>query len=300
LGPLKQGILETPGHTVTGHLVHGQVKVASLNSLAVRHLNGGSAIPFQPIGSFANDQDARIRLANTISDSTSTRNISSSFILKSFICNTCTSRGEHKVLGKKSEGDDGTRKSPPCFVLSDQNFPALIPVEGDCDCFKVLQVENASLSDLTTVFLADVEGFTVPVGAFVLISSISHWADVGTGAYTEDLVKAYKVVRAVYGNGNTVMHSIPFLLSGIQEHSTIRSMLEIGIWYPIVTYHSTKELSSSLALLTSKLRAPAQKSDASAPSTPDNTRAPERFLLKTPQNLLSYEKQTCVSEGFGD
>jgi hypothetical protein len=28
LGPLKQGILETPGHTVTGHLVHGQVKEA--------------------------------------------------------------------------------------------------------------------------------------------------------------------------------------------------------------------------------------------------------------------------------
>jgi hypothetical protein len=29
-------------------------------------------------------------------------------------------------------------------------------------------------------------------------------------------------------------------------------------------------------------------------------RAPERFFLKMPQNLLSYEKQICVSEGFGD
>jgi hypothetical protein len=27
LGPLMQGLLETPGHTVAGHLVHGQVKV---------------------------------------------------------------------------------------------------------------------------------------------------------------------------------------------------------------------------------------------------------------------------------
>jgi hypothetical protein len=53
-------------------------------------------------------------------------------------------------------------------------------------------------------------------------------------------------------------------------------------------------------LLLSKLRAPAQNTDASAPSTPDITRAPERFLLKMPQNLHSYEKQTCVSEGFGD
>ncbi len=29
-------------------------------------------------------------------------------------------------------------------------------------------------------------------------------------------------------------------------------------------------------------------------------RAPERFLLKMPQNLHSYEKQICVCEGFGD
>jgi hypothetical protein len=36
------------------------------------------------------------------------------------------------------------------------------------------------------------------------------------------------------------------------------------------------------------------------PSTPADTRAPERFLLKMPQNLHSYDKQICVSEGFGD
>jgi hypothetical protein len=29
-------------------------------------------------------------------------------------------------------------------------------------------------------------------------------------------------------------------------------------------------------------------------------RAPERFLLKMPQNLHSYDKQICVSEGFSD
>jgi hypothetical protein len=276
------------------------VRSTKLNSLAVRHLNGGSAIPFQPIGSFANDQDARIRLANTISDATSSRNISSSFNLESFICNTCTTRGEHKVLGKKSEGDDGTMQSPPCFVLSDQNFPAVLPVEGEGDCFKVIQVENASLSDLTTVFLAAVEGFTMPAGAVVLISSLSHLAAAGTAAYAEDLVRAYKAVRAVYGNGITVMHGIPFLLSGIQEHSTIRSLLEIGTWYSGVSSLSTKELSSSLALLTSKLKPPEQTSTASASGTPDVSRAPERFLLKMPQNLHSYDKQICVSEGFDD
>jgi len=195
------------------------VRSAKLNSLAVRHLNGGSAIPYKPIGSFANDRDARIRLANTISDASSSRNISSSFNLETFICNTCTTRGEHTVLGKKVDGDDGSKQAPPCFVLSDQNFPSVIPVEGEGDCFKILQVENASLTDLTTVFLAALEGFTVPAGSVVLLSSVSHLAAVGTAAYAEDLVRAYKAVRAVYGNGITVMHGIPLLLSGLHCYS---------------------------------------------------------------------------------
>jgi hypothetical protein len=215
------------------------VRSTKLNSLAVRHLNGGSAIPFQPIGSFANDRDTRVKYANKISDSLASRNITSSFNLANFVCNTCTTRGEHVVLGKNSDGNDGTGQTPPCFVLSDQNFPAVIPVEGDGDCFKILQVENASLSDLTTVFLATLEGFAVPAGAVVLISSVSHLAAVGAAAYAEDLVRAYRAVRAVYGNGITVMHGIPFLLSCLHSHSTIRALLEIEAWYSSMTAQCT-------------------------------------------------------------
>jgi hypothetical protein len=90
------------------------IRSSKISSLTVRHLNGGAAIPFKPIGSFANNADARIRLANTISDATSLRNISSSFSIENVVCNTCTVRGEHQVLGKKSEGRwDETRQSPP-------------------------------------------------------------------------------------------------------------------------------------------------------------------------------------------
>jgi hypothetical protein len=102
--------------------------------------------------------------------------------LETFICNTCTARGEHIVLGKKIDWDDGTKQAPPCFVLSDQNFPAVIPVEGQGDCFKILLLENASLSDLMTVLLAALEGFTVPAGTVVLIGSVSHLAAVGMAA----------------------------------------------------------------------------------------------------------------------
>jgi hypothetical protein len=95
------------------------------------------------------------------------------------------------------------------------------------------------------------------------------------------------------------MHGIPLLLSGLQCYSTIRSLLEIGTWYKSVTALSTKELSESLEVLNSSLRQKQPISDT-APSTPADTMAPERFLLKMPQNLHTYDKQICVSEGFGD
>ncbi len=113
-------------------------------------------------------------------------------------------------------------------------------------------------------------------------------------------MRACKVVRAVYGNGITVMHGIPLLLSGLHCYSTIRSLLEIGTWYKSVTALSTKELSESLSLLNSKLRTSKQTTSDIAHSTPEEIRAPERFLLKMPQSLQSYDIYICVSEVFGD
>jgi|688.fasta_scaffold2002698_2 hypothetical protein len=69
---------------------------------------------------------------------------------------------------------------------------------------------------------------------------------------------------------------------------------------PGVTVLSTKELSSSLTLMLDRLRAEKQPISDTAPSTLDNSRAPERLLLKMPQNLHSSDKQACISEGFGD
>ncbi len=105
-------------------------------------------------------------------------------------------------------------------------------------------------------------------------------------------MRAFKAVRAVYGNGITVMHGIPLLLSGLHCYSTIRSLLEIGTWYKSVTALSTKELSESISILNSKLRTAKQHTSDIAPCTPENIRAPERFLLKMPQNLLSYDNKS--------
>ncbi len=89
-------------------------------------------------------------------------------------------------------------------------------------------------------------------------------------------------------------------MSGIDNQSTIRSLLEVGAWYQGVSALSTKELSSSLTVMLDRLRTDKQPISDTAPSTPVNNREPERFLLKMPQNLHNYDKQVCISEGFGD
>jgi hypothetical protein len=76
-------------------------------------------------------------------------------------------------------------------------------------------------------------------------------------------------------------------------------LLEVGAWCQGVSALSTKELSSSLTLMLARLKAVQHPISGTAPSTPVNNRAPERFLLKMPQNLHNYEK-VCIREGFGD
>ncbi len=70
--------------------------------------------------------------------------------------------------------------NPPVFVLVDQNFPPWVPVGGEGECLKIIQVENGSLTELVEIFLGLTRGFDVPAGAVVLLSSPTHAAAIGT------------------------------------------------------------------------------------------------------------------------
>lgn len=269
------------------------VRSSKLSSLAVRPLEGGSVIPFKPIGAFANDYDTRIKNAHTSLNSISNWNISTSFNMETLTCKTCTTKGEHTVLGRKAAGSVGTEQAPPCFVLSDQNFPPLVPAEGGGDCLKIIQIENASLSDLTKVFLGTVEGFAMPAGTVVLICSVSHLAAVGTAMYAEDLVRAFKTLRHAYGTGISVMHGIPILISGLDNKNTIRELLEIDHWYNSARKSDTRDITKTRALCYGTLL-----EKGTCTSTAEELSAPEVRPLMLPQNLGTYEKFSYRTKGF--
>jgi hypothetical protein len=122
----------------------------------VRHLDGSGCCvtegttfgapvcSFNQIGSFANSGDKRYNLTAHRYEHTSLRNISMSFDPCTFICKSC--QGAHQVLLRSIEGNDVGQDNPPVFVLVDQNFPLMVPVGGEGECLKIVQVENGSLT----------------------------------------------------------------------------------------------------------------------------------------------------------
>ena len=120
--------------------IYTTVKKRKIGSMSVRILNGsedttvshrnGGAVSAPPtLGSFQNTGDRRHDYTNHRHDFATNRNISTSFDPKTLVCNTCKN-GEHVVLHRLLKGVDTGNQIPPCFVLSDQNFPPMLPGGG--------------------------------------------------------------------------------------------------------------------------------------------------------------------------
>ncbi len=107
---------------VTRHLYGG----ASAETVCTD--NGVTISKVETIGSFANTGDKRYNHTMHRYDFKNVRNLSTSFNASTLTCTTC--QGEHTVLRREIEGADVGMDTPPVFVLTDQNFPPMIPAGG--------------------------------------------------------------------------------------------------------------------------------------------------------------------------
>ena len=89
-------------------------------------------------------------------------------------CNTCTG-GEHPIL-LKAGSTGGNGEVPKCFILSDQCFPPVLPAGEGGDCLAIVQIEDGTLMELACAFLDLTNGFDLPVGSVVVLSSPSQLA----------------------------------------------------------------------------------------------------------------------------
>jgi len=196
------------------------MKISSRSNPTI--VGGGAAVIEKgEIGIFANKGDNRSAICHFRASIEKKQMISFSFDPKALSCSTCLARGEHFLLG-----GGGARQT---FVLSDQNFPGNLPV-GDGECLKVIKVENGSLSELVSTFLATVGGREIPAGSVLLIFSASHLMLRGLPGYIQDLTDQLEKLDRISRGGLISIPGVPILIGGTQDRFATRQIIEFGAW----------------------------------------------------------------------
>jgi hypothetical protein len=145
--------------------------------------------------------------------------LSSSFDPSTLTCITCPS--EHSVLG----GGDGSE----CFVLSDQNFVATLPGSEGKSCLKIMRIENASLIELSGIFIEAMDKKNIRAGTCILISSLSYLSRVGAAAYAAEWRTAVSMLVSRWA-GVLVCPVFPLHFSEIPG-SLFGELLILHSWY---------------------------------------------------------------------
>ncbi len=272
--------------------IYHSIAKKRLSKTILRHLDGSketecttlgaSVSQTLQVGSFNNIGDRRHNGTIHRHDHTTMRNISTSFDPNTLSCTTC--QGGHKVLHRTVEGTDVGMNNPPVFILTDQNFPAMVPVGGEGECLKILQVENGTLVELVEVFLGMTRGFDVPAGAVVLISSPSHAATIGTADYAAEFVRASGQLRGAFAGGINILHGVPFLLGGTTSSIAIRTMAEVEQWV-LSTMQGTDDISAT------------RKAFANSLCTSTLSHA-HNYILRLPATQTNSEKVSFLVSGF--
>jgi hypothetical protein len=89
--------------------------------------------------------------------------------------------------------------TPQAIVLSDQNFPSILPVTTNGSCLKIVRIENGGLLDLVEELQHLVGNQHIPPGSIVLIFSSMHLSKVGLSAYVKDHVEAIRLIQGRWG-----------------------------------------------------------------------------------------------------
>jgi hypothetical protein len=220
-GPLKgqSSTINTSYETVAS-LRSGQRTNPSLSQ------GGKRVIEKSKLGSFGNSGDGRAAAAHfrSLTENRVNRNISYSFDPKTCICSVCPGRAGHSVCG----GEGGLVRQT--FILSDQNFPAIVPCNGG-ECLKVVRVEEGSLSEIVNVWLETTKGKDFPAGSVVVLFSASHLLMRGLAGYLSDMAVEFGKIDRIFKGRVIPFPGVPILLGGVSDPFMVRLLFEIGKWF---------------------------------------------------------------------
>ena len=211
--------------------------------------------------------------------------MSTSFDPASLACHNCAG-GPHQILTAAGQ----SFSSPTCFILSDQNFPPVLPGNGIDNCVAVIRVEDATLCDLVTTFMRLTRGCDLGVGSVILLSSLNHLGRVGTAAYAEDLLAALLEIRSTFGRKIRALHGFYINPEPLTDQLTIRSLMEIEAWLSSTNQRRSHSLGRTSEFYTSSFLSSeaANKSDL----------ATAVMHIRMPTSLFSSERTSHVGLGW--
>jgi len=183
---------------------------------------GRAKVESSQIGSFKTTGDGRLAVSHFMTIVEKKQNISFSFDPKTLICSSCSGRGGHPVGG-------GGVEARQVFVLSDQNFPSVLPCSMG-ECLKIIRVEDGGLGELVNVWLDITKGRDFPAGSIVVLCSASHLTLHGVGGYVSDLSFEFSRIESKFRGGVICFPGVPILGGGTSDPFFIRSLFELEGW----------------------------------------------------------------------
>jgi hypothetical protein len=178
-------------------------------------LNTGEYSEAVELGSLRSVGDSRFKINTEIVNYKNKKLISMSCSRVTLACllSSCGGRGEGGAM---------------VVAVTDQNFLANVHASKGKDCMRIIQVEGASLGELSGELISVAP--TLPAGSVVVLASAAHLASFGTQSYAADFVTASRRLLGQYRGEVEVCHG-PFLfMEGFKDECLARSVLEIYAW----------------------------------------------------------------------
>jgi hypothetical protein len=146
---------------------------------------------------------------------------SASFDLVSGRCFTCLN-GEHQAWRSRVNGH-------VCVVLSDQHFPANIPADSAGECFRILRIENGTLTELADELLKVIPEDGIPKGSVILFGSTANLGVVSAERYAAEWAKNRNWLLERLGEV-LILPGIPLTSSGVEDRCVMRGLLDVAAW----------------------------------------------------------------------
>jgi hypothetical protein len=185
-------------------------------------------------GSFFNSGDNRILRTVYQEDPLSLSVTSLSFNPVTWECSQCPKK--HKVFDQGGGG----KCSVPVIILSDQNFPGVLPMVSG-NCLSIIRLEQGKIDELGDLLIKILPKGGLPRGTVIVVGSLSQLQKENVSGYATACVKIVKRFDSFFKKTVKTVPFVPPPMGGCDNPRMGKDILDLCHWledmvdYPLKT-----------------------------------------------------------------